>query len=187
MAKVIVIVKKNTRKVSLKVNTKMADMKRETYDTNKSGKVDDAEKVNGKTVETAVPANALFTDTVLTLEEYGLENVDNTSDVDKPISTDTQEALDLKGNILRDYRIISVNSNMLPTDSIVECTEELTYALETAIGQKGRVIDIGNSSETATVTMQAFGSELVADSNIQTMLPKESFTLASNGIKWGLK
>jgi hypothetical protein len=40
------------------------DMNKATYDTNDSGVVDDAEKVNGLTVETAVPTGALFTDTV---------------------------------------------------------------------------------------------------------------------------
>jgi len=40
------------------------DMLKSVYDTNNSGKVDDAEKVNGLTVGTAVPVGALFTDTV---------------------------------------------------------------------------------------------------------------------------
>ena len=37
-------------------------MNKSTYDTDNNNKVDDAEKVNGLTVETAVPANAIFTD-----------------------------------------------------------------------------------------------------------------------------
>ena len=41
-------------------------MKKRVYDTNDSGVVDNAEKVNGKTVECDVPANAIFTDTTLT-------------------------------------------------------------------------------------------------------------------------
>lgn len=40
-------------------------MKKSVYDTNDSGVVDNAEKVNGKTVESDVPANAVFTDTTL--------------------------------------------------------------------------------------------------------------------------
>lgn len=35
------------------------------YDSNHNGVVDNAEKVNGKTVECDVPANAKFTDTTL--------------------------------------------------------------------------------------------------------------------------
>lgn len=41
-------------------------MKKSTYDKNNSGVVDNAEKVNGKTVESDVPADAIFTDTTLT-------------------------------------------------------------------------------------------------------------------------
>ena len=42
------------------------DMLKATYDTTNNGIVDNAEKVNGLTVETAVPTGALFTDTVYT-------------------------------------------------------------------------------------------------------------------------
>ena len=41
-------------------------MLKSVYDTNDNGIVDDSEKVNGLTVETAVPANAVFTDTTYT-------------------------------------------------------------------------------------------------------------------------
>jgi len=41
-------------------------MEKTDYDTNNSGVVDNAEKVNGKTVQSDVPANAVFTDTTLT-------------------------------------------------------------------------------------------------------------------------
>ena len=40
------------------------DMLRSVYDKNNNGIVDNAEKVNGKTVEANVPANAKFTDTL---------------------------------------------------------------------------------------------------------------------------
>ena len=42
------------------------DMQKSVYDTNNSGVVDNAEKVNGLTVQTAVPIGAVFTDTVYT-------------------------------------------------------------------------------------------------------------------------
>jgi len=43
---------------------KLADMSKEVYDTDNDGVVDDAEKANTHTVETNVPADAVFTDTV---------------------------------------------------------------------------------------------------------------------------
>ncbi len=42
------------------------DMRTEVYDINHNGIVDDAEKVNGHTVESNVPADAVFTDTTYT-------------------------------------------------------------------------------------------------------------------------
>lgn len=46
-------------------------MKKADYDSNNSGTVDNAKKVNGKTVESDVPANAKFTDTTYTAG-YGI-------------------------------------------------------------------------------------------------------------------
>ena len=48
------------------------DMLRLTYDTDNSGVVDDSQLVNGLTVETAVPAGALFTDTTYSVGDGGL-------------------------------------------------------------------------------------------------------------------
>lgn len=50
-------------------NGKDGDMLRDTYDTNQNGIVDNAEKVNGHTVEIDVPHNAKFTDTTYTAGE----------------------------------------------------------------------------------------------------------------------
>ena len=47
--------------------TGAGDMLKTTYDTNSSGVVDNAEKVNGLTVLTAVPSGAVFTDTLTTV------------------------------------------------------------------------------------------------------------------------
>jgi hypothetical protein len=45
---------------------KPGDMRKEVYDTNNSGTVDNAELVNGHTVESDVPDGAVFTDTTYT-------------------------------------------------------------------------------------------------------------------------
>lgn len=50
------------------------DMKKEVYDTNNNGIVDNAEKVNNHTVQTDVPANAVFTDTVFSGDYNDLSN-----------------------------------------------------------------------------------------------------------------
>lgn len=70
------VVEDTTKKTKVKVlmlkgekgdpgsGTGSGDMLKSVYDTNDNGVVDNAEKVNGKTVESDVPANAVFTDTV---------------------------------------------------------------------------------------------------------------------------
>lgn len=52
------------------VNLGAGDMLKSTYDTTNNGIVDNSEKVNGLTVQTAVPTNAVFTDTVYTHPSY---------------------------------------------------------------------------------------------------------------------
>ena len=107
MANVTVIVTQRTQKVSLKISQDIADMTKGTYDTNSSGVVDNSEKVNNLTVEKAVPSTAKFTDTVYddsVLDtrvdnlETSTSNIDNTSDVDKPVSDAT--AIELAKKII---------------------------------------------------------------------------------------
>lgn len=57
------------------------------------------EEVEGKvSKETTVNGHPLSEDVTVTKADVGLGNVDNTSDVDKPISTAQQEALNLKAD-----------------------------------------------------------------------------------------
>ena len=88
----VIIVKDKTKKTTIIKDENKADMSKTVYDTNNSGVVDNAEKVNGKTVETNVPTNAEFTDTIVTKNDLGLERVDNTNDSEKEISTAAQSA-----------------------------------------------------------------------------------------------
>jgi hypothetical protein len=99
---IIITVRENVSKVTVKASKGIADMTKQVYDTNDNGIVDNAEMVNGFTVETAVPINAVFTDTTYneaplaartTKLENDTSNIDNTSDLDKPISTATANAL----------------------------------------------------------------------------------------------
>ena len=53
------------------------DMLKSVYDTNNNGIVDNAEKVNNHTVQTDVPANAVFTDTVFSGDYNDLSNKPN--------------------------------------------------------------------------------------------------------------
>lgn len=68
-------------------NAKLANMATKTYKGRTSALTGDPEDV---------PVSTLKTDLVLVKADVGLGNVDNTSDLNKPISTATQASLDLK-------------------------------------------------------------------------------------------
>lgn len=56
----------------------------------------------------------------LNKKDVGLDNVDNTADLDKPISKDTQEALDLKANVVDVEADLSTKANK---DEVYDKTE----------------------------------------------------------------
>lgn len=64
-------------------------MKKEVYDTNDNGIVDNAEKVNNHTVQTDVPANAVFTDTVFSGDYNDLSNKPNIPTKTSDLTNDT--------------------------------------------------------------------------------------------------
>lgn len=55
------------------------DMEKSTYDTTNNGVVDNSEKVNNLTVETAVPSGAVFTDTTYAIGNGGLTELNFTT------------------------------------------------------------------------------------------------------------
>ncbi|WKY46010.1 hypothetical protein Q5O14_07910 [Eubacteriaceae bacterium ES2] len=74
------------------------DMKKETYDTNGNGIVDNAEKVNGHTVESDVPASAAFTDTTYnaaTQSSDGLLSAADKTKLDAITGTGTMSAAEI--------------------------------------------------------------------------------------------
>ena len=63
----------------------------------------------------------------LTKDDLGLNNVDNTSDLNKPISTATQEALDTKQDRLQAGSNIRIDNNVISTDYSSVLTEARAY------------------------------------------------------------
>ena len=90
-------------------------MKKEIYDINDNGIVDNSEKVNGHTVETDVPVDAVFTDTtydIATKTKDGLMSASDKQKLDEKVAE-----LDEYGKVL---------SSQLPSyvDDVVEATLE---------------------------------------------------------------
>ena len=67
------------------------DMTKSVYDKNNNGIVDNSEKVNNLTVETAVPINALFTDTIY---DDTVIQAEVTANTDKAHTHDNKAVLD---------------------------------------------------------------------------------------------
>ena len=108
-----------------------------------------------------VPKNVVLQD--VTAATVGLENVDNTSDINKPVSTATQAALDLKANQSTTYTKTEVDTNIAnlvngapgTLDTLNELAEALgddnDYATTTAalIGQKQDTLTFGIANTNA--------------------------------------
>lgn len=118
------------------------DMLKNVYDTNNNGIVDNAEKVNGLTVQTAVPANAKFTDTtygVVSTSANGLapKLPGNTTSYLRgdgtwaTISVPSGAVSGVKGNAESTYRTGNVNltpANIgaIPNGGSITLTSDLT-------------------------------------------------------------
>lgn len=132
------------------------DMLKNVYDTNNNGIVDNAEKVNGLTVQTAVPANAKFTDTtygVVSTSANGLapKLPGNTTSYLRgdgtwaTISVPSGAVSGVKGNAESTYRTGNVNltpANIgaIPNGGAASLADELT------INASGHPITVSNGN-----------------------------------------
>ena len=121
----------------------IGDMLKETYDTNGNGTVDNSEKVNGLTVETAVPPLAEFTDTTY------------------PDATATT------GGVITDLQAVKLEASItevVPDDQYIEGTgvtgDPITFtpAMQTAmnffVGTSQQDVQGNISSDGVTITAQ---------------------------------
>src|SRR5690606_8889832 len=69
---------------------------------------------------TTVNGHALSINVTITLSDVGLSDVDNTSDLDKPISDDTQNALDSKANSIHTHIAASITNFNTAVDMFIE-------------------------------------------------------------------
>lgn len=106
---------------------------------------------------------------VLTKADLGLGNVDNTSDLNKPISNATQTALDGKADA----------SDLATLTSEFETLETNVSTLETDLGDLGDTVN----QNTSDIAKKLEGSNLIAGDNI-TITPdgdNKNYTISSTG------
>jgi hypothetical protein len=127
-------------------------------------------------------ASPAFTGTVtgVTKTMVGLSNVDNTSDVNKPVSTATQTALDLKSNINNPTftgTVGGITKSMVGlsnVDNTTDLNKPISTATQTAIDLKANTTDVTNSlalkaplaSPTFTGTVSGITKTMVGLANV---------------------
>jgi len=117
-----------------------------------------------------------------TKSSLGLENVDNTSDADKAISTATQTALDLKQNLSYNYpvNVISTATNATVKEAYV-FTADVTLTLPIT-PLSGDWIEVSNLSATPSPIIARNGKKIVGlDENLTLDKPYVGFRLVFTG------
>ncbi len=114
----------------------VGDMYRSTYDQNNNGIVDNAEKINNLTVSTAVPPNAIFTDTI-----YNDSDVLKDSDANKIVSTSNKLATmdDINTGGAGNY--LPLTGGTLTGELKIKNDNPLLYLIDTDIGGWMNYID----------------------------------------------
>jgi frataxin-like iron-binding protein CyaY len=127
-------------------NAKMATMPTKTYKGNTTG---------GAAVPTDVPVATLKADLILTKSDVGLSNVNNTSDINKPISTLTQTALNAKANTVHTH----VKSDI--TDFAHTHPQNEITNLVTDLGNKQATLVSGTNIKTINSTSLLGAGDIV--------------------------
>ena len=104
-------------------------------------------------------ADSLWKNKALTKSDVGLGNVDNTSDANKPVSTATQTALNLKKN-KAEQRIFQTTSNQSSTS--VTRADVTEWVIPMVAGKKYRIEMFASMQSAATTTGCSIGFYLSA-------------------------
>ena len=115
---------------------------------------------------------AINTPTGITKSDVGLANVDNTTDANKPVSTATQTALDLKetvANVALKAPLASPALTGVPTAPTAAAATNTTQVATTAY-VRGEVAALVNSATSTLDTLGEIATALVNDANLSTTL-----------------
>lgn len=163
------------------------DMFKSTYDTNDNGVIDNSERLNNQlptyylSRSNHTGTQDVSTITGLTKAEVGLDNVDNTSDLNKPISTATQTALNNKENTIpaglaTDYVAGDKTIKPLNTNNVSESIDKrfVTDSQRTVLQNTSGV----NSGDETTATIKTKLG--VASATTEGYLTSTSFNTFNN-------
>lgn len=138
--------------------------------------------VNGHALSTNV--------TIAKVDIADLTNVDNTSDANKPVSTATQTALDLKQNLTITTNSITGAGTLVGTDIgklhyVSGTSADYTVVLPTSVGNAGKSITFtALPTLTKIVTIDANSNETINGLLVRAISSSGGFTLISDGANW---
>jgi hypothetical protein len=128
-------------------NAKMANMATKTYKGRTTA---------GTGVPEDVSVATLKTDLVLVKADVGLGNVDNTSDVNKPVSTATQTALNLKANLASPTftgTVAGITSTMVGLGNVNNTSDATKNSATATLTNKRITKRTGTTTSSATPTI----------------------------------
>lgn len=114
----------------------------------------------------------------------GLGNVDNTSDLNKPVSTATQTAIDTKKGVLWNVRILTTTATAAAGD-LCDCDASggaFTVTLPNVATNSGQTIIVCKADSSANAVTIA--GTINGAVNLDITLQYTSISLASNGTEW---
>lgn len=114
----------------------------------------------------------------------GLGNVDNTSDLNKPVSTATQTAIDTKKGVLWNVRILTTTATAAAGD-MCDCDASggaFTVTLPNVATNSGQTIIVTKADSSANAVTIA--GTINGATDLDITLQYTAITLASNGTEW---
>ena len=126
----------------------IGDMVKATFDTNDSGIVDDSELVNGLSVETAVPANALFSDTVFNDTAISAAVALNTTARHDHANKSTLDNFGEDGGGLPTYNGVTVDTTIAQRD-VYDGFDSLDNTISLSANRGKLLRDVQDTQQTA--------------------------------------
>ena len=155
-------------------------MLKNTYDTNGNWKVDDADKVNWLAVETAVPANAIFTDTTYTDGEIKTkyENNSNTNALTDALKTllETKKVKNVTTDATNNKLVITYTDDTTANLNINDIVTDI-YVNWASLDASTNVLTLTAADGGADVTVDL--SDFVNSSELNNALTNKSDNIVS--------
>jgi len=142
------------------------DMLASVYDTNNDGIVDNSEKVNGHTVNSDVPSNAKFTDTIYskaTIEKDGLMSSTDKTKLDG--ISDSADSVSFTRSLTSGTKVGTININGTNTDLYAPTNTDTHYSSKNVVGSATSTTNTTTALTNGNVYINSVENSKVTSSN----------------------